>query len=105
MKIHDRVNYVFDTATNDRGMDAKEKVSFHHFNNNGSLVILRELGWTAYDLGFTSGALATQYYSEEMEKLQGQKKPRYNKINALVEMMNKDIKKLKEKINKTKEGK
>jgi hypothetical protein len=105
MKTHDRVNYIFDTATNDKGMNAKEKVTFHNFNSNGSLVILRELGWTGYDLGLTSGAFATHYYSEEMDKLQGQKKPRYNKINSLVKMMNEDIKRWEEKINKTKEGK
>ena len=103
-KIENKIDYVFETATNDEGMNAKEKVNFHSFNSNGYLVILRELGWKGYDCGLTSGAFATTYYNEALTKLQGQKKPRYISINVLVEMMNKDIKRWEEKIAKC-EGK
>ena len=98
-EIEERIDYVFKTATNDEGMTGSETVSFHSHNKSGLLNKLNKIGWKAYDeCGLIAGAFANSYYGDALLKLAEQKKPRWNRINVLIEMMTEAIERWEEKI-------
>ena len=74
----ERINYVFETATNDKKMTARDTALFHLFNPNGIDAQVRAFGWDAYDAGgYTMGLYAGEWDREKLEELAKMKKPRW----------------------------
>ena len=85
------VDYVFDIATNDKGMTAKYTALFHLHNPNGNYTLCKEWGSEAYHKGsFTLGLFAGQYEYKKLSKLSELKKPRWTPVKVLVEMLKED---------------
>ena len=85
------VDYVFYTATNDKGMTAKDTALFHLHNPNGNYTLCKEWGREAYLKGyFTHGLFAGKYEYERLNKLSELKKPRWIPVKVLVEMLEED---------------
>jgi len=105
-----RVDYVFNLATNDKGMTAKDTALFHLCNPSGNYTLCREWGKEAYDKGyFTYGLFAGSYEFERLNKLSELKKPRWTRVRVLVEMLEEDAiawaEKVKDVENRTDEEK
>jgi len=76
------IDYVFETATNDEGLTAKNTALFHLYNPNGIYKQVRESGWAAYEVGgYVIGIQAGEYHYEKLSKLVELKKPRWYNVN------------------------
>ena len=82
------VEYVFDIATNDKGMTARDTIRFHLYNPNGNYLLCRDWGFEAAKKGhFVLGNFAGRYENEELSKLLKMKKPRWRPIRVLIKML------------------
>tara|TARA_R100000231_G_C5248900_1_gene142119 strand:- start:226 stop:612 length:387 start_codon:yes stop_codon:yes gene_type:complete len=91
--------YVFDIATNDKGMTAKHTVYFHLHNPNGNYKLCREWGNEAYDKGsFVYGIVAGNYEYKKLGELTKLDKPRWRDVRYYVNSLYKDAVQWAEKV-------
>ena len=105
-----KVDYVFDIATNDKGMTAKDTIYFHLHNKNGNYTLCKEWGDMAYDKGnFIVGIFAGRYEYEKLGELAKLDKPRWRRVRYYVDNLYKDAinwaEKVKDVENRTDEEK
>lgn len=105
-----RIDYVFDIATNDKGMTAKDTIYFHLHNKNGNYTLCKEWGDMACDKGnFIYGIFAGRYEYEKLGELSKMDKPRWRRVRYYVDNLYKDAidwaEKVKDVENRTDEEK
>ena len=93
------IDYVFHSATNDKGMTGRYKALFHTCNPNGNYKLCSEWGWEAYKKGgFSMGAFAGSYELKKLDKLSDMKKPRLWMVNHYVDSLYEEAVRWAEKV-------
>lgn len=109
-KEHKVTDYIFDIATNDKGMTARDTIAFHLYNPNGNYKLCSEWGSEAYLKGyFVHGIFAGNWHRDRLDELSKMKKPRWwnvmYHVNSLYEEAVDWAEKVKDVENRTDEEK